>query len=439
MLVGVLVTMMVASTSTAMAAFASSTPAGDATATPAGRGTTKVTGQLLDLSVGGELLHLSAFTDSGIGNIDPANGPLTAKNTLVPLSLSSSVLPVSTLTALLPGLAPLTAQTPAGVPSVDLSTLDLSATPLGVLLGGTLNAAKLSTALSPLTGAVSRLTASLSHLNVLGGLVSIDALTDQDVLQATPAAATASRTVDVGHIGLLNLGALLHGLGIDPASLPLNTVVNLLSQLNLPGLPTGQLLSGLLSTVTGLTKAVEALLNTPLLEVDTGPLSVLTKATSSVTQSSALVSSQLPAVKVAGQNLGGDLTSLLSSVQTLLGSLLGTITPSLASLVTVSLLPASHSVTQSHGYTDAVAQASELTISIDPAKVLGGLSAAATAMSTASDSPAIGSMIGDNASVFANPFASSEAAGLGGAPLGVGPTTLTLGAVTSESRYSAKG
>jgi hypothetical protein len=438
MLVGVVVTMTVASTSTAMAAFDGSTPAGDA-ATPAGRGTTKVTGQLLDLMVGGELLHLSAFTDSGIGNIDPANGPLTAKNTLVPLSLSSSVLPVSTLTALLPGLAPLTAQSPAGVPTINLATLDLSATPLGILLGGTLNAAKLSTALNPLSGAVSALTASLTHLNVLGGLVSIDALTDQDALQASPTAATASRTVDVGHIGLLNLGALLHGLGLDPANLPINTVLNLLSQLNLPGLPTGQLLAGLLSTVTGLTKAVEALLNTPLLEVDTGPLSVLTKATSSMTQSSALVTAQLPALKVAGQNLGGDLTGLLGSVQTLLGSLLGTIAPSLASLVTVSVLPASHSVTQSHGYTDAVAQASELTISIDPAKVLGGLSAASTAMSTASDSPSVGSMLGDNATVLASPFAASASAGLGSAPLGIGPTSLTLGAVTSESRYTGKG
>jgi hypothetical protein len=212
-----------------------------------------------------------------------------------------------------------------------------------------------------------------------------------------------------------------------------------LSQLNLPGLPTGQLLAGLLSTVTGLTKAVEALLNTPLLEVDTGPLSVLTKATSSMTQSSALVTAQLPALKVAGQNLGGDLTGLLGSVQTLLGSLLGTIAPSLASLVTVSVLPASHSVTQSHGYTDAVAQASELTISIDPAKVLGGLSAASTAMSTASDSPSVGSMLGDNANVLASPFAASASAGLGSAPLGIGPTSLTLGAVTSESRYTGKG
>jgi hypothetical protein len=436
MVVGVVATLTLASSSTAMAAFDSSTLAGEATSTPAGRSTTKVTGQLLDLSLGGELLHLSAFTDSGIGNIDPANGPLTAKNTLVPLSLSSSILPVSTLTALLPGLAPLTAQTPAGVPSVNLATLDLSSTPLAALLSGTLNGAKLSTALNPLTGAVSRLTASLGHLNLLGGLVSIDALSDQDALQATVTEATASRTVDVGHIGLLNLGALLHGLGIDPASLPLNTVVNLLSQLNLPGLPTGQLLAGLLSTVTGLTKAVEALLNTPLLEVDTGPLSVLTKATSSVTQSSAVVTAHLPTLKVAGQNLGGDLTSLLSSVQTLLGSLLGTITPSLASLVTVSLLPSSHSVTQSRGYTNAVAQASELTIGVDPSKVLGGLSAAASSMSAASESPSIGSMLGESASVFTNDVA---AAGLGSAPLGLGPTMLTLGAVTSESRYTAKG
>jgi hypothetical protein len=358
------------------------------------------------------------FSDSGIGNIDSAAGSPSAQNTLVPLSVSSTVLPaINSVSTVLPVVPTLTAQTPAGLPSVNLETLDLSSTPLGALVGGTLNAVKLSATLDRVTGATSRMTASLGHLNVLGGLVSIDALTDQDSLQAAPAAATASRTIDVGHIGLLNIGTLLQGLGIDPARLPLGIVTNLLGQLKLPGLSLG---------------SVTALLNAPLLEVDTGPLSVVTKASSSPIQSAATVTAQAPSLKVAGLSLGGDLTSLLFSLQSTLSSLLGTISSSLGNMVSVSLMDSSHRVSRSQGYIDAVAQASQLTITIDPSKVPGGLSAVTASWPAAGDRSSVGAFLGDGASQFS----SLSDAGLGSAPLAIGPTTLTLGAVTSESKYT---
>ncbi len=434
MLVGFVTVTAIVGLTTATAAFDTSTPHA---LTAVGKGTTRVSGKLVDLTIGGGLLHLSMFTDTGLVNIDPASGPSSAKNTLVPLTLSSSVLPLSSLTGMLPLAAPQSVLSPGGIPSVSLSSLDLASTPLGALISGTLNTAKLSAALNPVKGASSGLTASLSHLKVLGGLVTIDSLVDQDSLLAAPSAATASRTVNVAHIGLLSLGGLLQGLGIDPARLPLSTVTNLLSQLNLPGLPVGGLLSGLTSTLTttlsGLLGPVTNLLNTPLLELDYGPLSVTTTATSSLAKSAAVVRAAAPSLKVAGKTLPGlDVTSLIQTVTSTLSSILGAINPGLANVITVSPLTTSHSVTRNGGYIDAVAHASELMITIDPSKALGGIAKATESLPSAGDSAAIGSILGD----FAGPLASATG-GIGSAPLALGPTTLTLGAVTSESKYTA--
>jgi hypothetical protein len=434
MLVGFVTVTAIVGLTTATAAFDTSTPD---VLTKVGKGTTRVSGKLLDLTIGGGLLHLAMFTDTGLVNIDPASGPSSAKNSLVPLTLSSSVLPLSTLTGLLPLAKPQSVLSPGGIPSVNLSSLDLSSTPLGALISGTLNTGKLSSALDPVKGATSSLTASLSHLKVLGGLVTIDTMLDQDALQAAPSAATASRTFDVAHVGLLSLGGLLQGLGIDPARLPLSTVTNLLSQLNLPGLPVGGLLSGLTSTLTttlsGLLGPVMNLLDTPLLEVDTGPLSVTTTSASSLAKSAAVVKATQPSLKVAGKTLPGlDLTSLVQTVTSTLSSLLGAINPGLANVITVAPLTTSHSVTRSHGYIDAVAQASELTITIDPSKALGGIGKAAESLPAAGDSAALGSILGD----ITGPLAGATG-GIGSAPLALGPTTLTLGAVTSESKFTA--
>jgi hypothetical protein len=473
-LAGAVSVAMVATFGAGMAAF-DDTSSGSTAPSSTGA-STHITGQLLDLSISGGQVHLSLLTDDGLTNTDPSLGPISAKSTIIPLSLSGSSIPDSVQNSLGSLTAPLTTQSPGGLPSVDLSSLDLSSTPVAGIISGVISAAKATTAADPQAGANSGLMASLSNIKLLGGLVTIDALSEQASTQAGTDAASAIRSIHIGHIGVLSLGALLQGLGLDPSRLPITTVTNMLSQLNLPGLPIGSLTGTLTSTVTGLLDQVQTLLSTPLLEVDTGAFSVGTKATSSAADSSATVQSGTPSIKVGGQSLPSSLplSSILDSVQSLVSNLLAAINPGLTKVVTISAVDPKHSVTESNGTIDAMAQATALNISIDPSQALGGLSSIASALPAAGAGGTLGSLgggglpglgggglpgvgggglpgvgggglpgvgggglpglggLGGGTSGDSNPLSS-----LGSAPLAQGPTMLTIGTVTSDSKFTA--
>jgi hypothetical protein len=205
-------------------------------------------------------------------------------------------------------------------------------------------------------------------------------------------------------------------------------------QTNLNASSFTDLLSTLLSG--GLTN----LLNTPLLEVDTGALQVVTKAAATLADSTADVTAGIPVLKVLGMNVPG-IDTLVSTLQTVLGM----INQNLVGLLSVTLLDKSRNITQANGYTNAVAQASEFKLTIDPSKV--GLSSVKASLPAVTDSlPTGGSIDLGNTAIKtlapslqlpANPFASLfNARILAAGPLALGATTLSLGQVNSESKFT---
>jgi hypothetical protein len=191
---------------------------------------------------------------------------------------------------------------------------------------------------------------------------------------------------------------------------------------------------------TLLSGGLTSLLNTPLLEVDTGALQVITKAAATLADSNADVTAGIPTLKALGMNVPG-IDTLISTLQ----SVLATINQNLAGLLSVTLLDKSANKSQSGAYIDAVAQASEFKLTIDPSKV-GLASVKASLPSLTQSLPTSGTIdlsktavgkLAPSLQLPANPFASLfNAKILAAGPLALGTTTLALGQVNSESKYT---
>jgi hypothetical protein len=234
-------------------------------------------------------------------------------------------------------------------------------------------------------------------------------------------------------INSLDKSAKLSSNGQDVTASDLQTILGTV-QTNLNASSFADLLSSLLSG------GLANLLKTPLLEVDTGALQVVTKAAATVADSAADVTAGIPSLKVLGMNVPG-IDTLVSTLQTVLGM----INQNLVGLLSVTLLDKSRNITQANGYTNAVAQASEFKLTIDPSKV--GLSSVKASLPAVTDSlPTGGSIDLGNTAIKtlapslqlpANPFASLfNARILAAGPLALGATTLSLGQVNSESKFT---
>ncbi|MGH9156182.1 MAG: hypothetical protein ACRD1K_10205 [Acidimicrobiales bacterium] len=134
-------------------------------------------------------------------------------------------------------------------------------------------------------------------------------------------------------------------------------------------------LAGVLGTVLGTLDGVS------LLSVGTSEFGVVTRAADTVGNSLADVTAKLGIVKVAGLSLpgldlgstAGQVTSLLDTVNTTLGSVLGAVNPGLTKLVSVSVLDKIRNVSTAGGYTKALAGITGLTASITPPADLAGI------------------------------------------------------------------
>ncbi len=230
-----------------------------------GVGTTQTTSSLVDVALGsaGSLLRIRVLGDDSKATIDPAVGTSSALTQMFGLKISSSVLPG--LNFSLPN-PPLEARMPGGASTVNGAALTLGAIP--ALVSGALDPSKLTSTVDA-AGAKSGLSASLLSLGLVGGLLNVDSVTSTLGTLAGGAEANGVKGLDVGAISVLNLGALLKGLGIDITKLPIGAVSGLLTTLNLesliPAIPaTGSLeslvssLLGSLTSVTGLTGALSS-------------------------------------------------------------------------------------------------------------------------------------------------------------------------------------
>ncbi|MCU1450508.1 MAG: hypothetical protein JWP02_2678, partial [Acidimicrobiales bacterium] len=191
-----------------------------------GIGTSKASTTVLNVALGnnGSLLDVRVLGDDGSANIDPGVGtPSAASSALSPLTSSSAA--VSALNIALPKIS--VSSTGSAV-SKTLPTVSL-ATPVST---GSLSPLSLSAVVDAAQGATSGLTSTLSNVSVVGGLLSVPGATSSLGASAKPGDADGLRGISVPSIQLLNLGAVLQGLGVDPANLTLGQVGNALTALN---------------------------------------------------------------------------------------------------------------------------------------------------------------------------------------------------------------
>lgn len=282
-----------------------------ASASTVGVGTTNTKTSVLDLQLG-SLLNLALLTDTGGANIDPHAGALQAGTSLVPLTLSSPALKLNLSTPAITTLDPGGA-TNAASPALTLSSLGIPA----ALATATFKPASLHSDFTTGSAHSTMTAAEIDDLTVAGGAIaSIDLLSSNLGADALSAQADGTRGVKIGTIKLLDLGALLKGLGIDLASLPVGSVSQLLSQLNLP-VPAVSGLSG----ATGATSLA-------------GEVASLSDALTSLRQTLVNATTQITTpVDGLTQGLLGKLGlpvptvgSLVSQVNTLVGTLQTTLT-----------------------------------------------------------------------------------------------------------------
>ncbi|MCU1462988.1 MAG: hypothetical protein JWO37_3063 [Acidimicrobiales bacterium] len=245
----------IAAAATVLALGGAAVSAGGATAATNGVGTSMVSTKVLGVGVG-SLLSIKALTDASKSTTDPTvAAPSVASSTLSPLSIASAS--VSALNVAAPSV---TVKSTGATQSIAVPTVGVpGAVPAAVATGsvspGTLNATVDS------AGAHSGLSSSVTNLTVAGGgILSLPSLTSSLGTSAGSANANGTRGVAMPSLTVLDLGALLKGLGIDPASLSLATVTNLVGQLGItvPGLPTTAALTGALTSLPAAISGLQA-------------------------------------------------------------------------------------------------------------------------------------------------------------------------------------
>lgn len=245
----------------AVLALAAAVAAGPAAqAAPSSAGTSQTTTRLLeiDLGSGGSLLGLKLVGEEGAAS---TSGVASAVARLRTFDLTSGTIGALNLSG------PVVEATSSGTRSVTPPAVDLGApagvaVPAGLLAGrvvpGTLTAAV------DASGARSALGATVEGLSLVGGLVSAGNLTSNLGAAVASTDANGTRGLEAGAIKVVDLGALLQGLGLPLAELPVGAVSDLLGRLGLaiPQVTGTQTLEGVVtdlsSKVIGLTGILPA-------------------------------------------------------------------------------------------------------------------------------------------------------------------------------------
>ena len=420
-----------------------------------GVGTTKASTSVIEVKLGGgSLLDLRIAGEDSQSTIDQKTGPASAFTRLVPASVASKA--VSALNVALPTLE---ARAPGGTTSVPPVSIALPAQ-LAPAAAGTLDLAALTASVSD-AGAKSGLNSVVKNLSLAGGLVSVPNLTSTLGTDALTTAANGVRGVKADSITVLDLGALLEGLGLSLTDLPIGVLSQLLGQLGLgvPGLDPNATLDQAVTTVTGAINQVQSIINsgtlpsdpsgavggiiggiggvldpvgggllqgrrvqaitlptlpldidsvtdlvpllnqlnlnltdllgnalgvldgTALLSVTGLDVGLLTTAADTLDASKALVTAKVGNVLVGGKSLGAidlgaaasQVTGLVNTITGTLSSVLGTVDPGLANLVSVKLFDQTKDVKAVGEYSTAVATLSALAATVTPPAALGDI------------------------------------------------------------------
>ena len=177
----------------------------------------------------GDLLKLALIGEQNGATIDPADGTPTANEAVTPLTVVSKTLPA--LNAL---TTPAVSTNSTGAPDTkQTAQIDLASVPQPApLLSGTVNAASLSSLVDS-SGAHSTMNATLANVAVAAGIAKIDSASVDIGSIASSTQSSASRTVTVNGVTVLDLRALLQMVGLDLNKLPLQTLADLVQQLGL--------------------------------------------------------------------------------------------------------------------------------------------------------------------------------------------------------------
>lgn len=230
----------VAAAATSLALFAASATIGSAGAASTGVGTSKASTTILDVAVGtdGALLGLRLLGDDSQSTIDAktATAP-EAFSKLTALSATSTVLQGADSNDLNLAVGELESRQPGGDADVNNTPISLSVPGVpvpagfGNVLTGTLSLAHLTSAVEA-AAARSSLDASLTSLSVVGGLLNVDAVSSKSGTESVASSSSSSRSAAVDAITVLDLGAVLDGLGISISDLSVAQVDALIAALD---------------------------------------------------------------------------------------------------------------------------------------------------------------------------------------------------------------
>ena len=241
----------------ATSVLAASAFTGPASAQAAGVGTSLTSTKVLTAQLGaaGELLDLALLSDEARSTIDSAVASPEAYTRLTALSAKASLIPSSPINVT-QGVFEAKSTGPSEVPIAASTLLPAQLAPV---LAANIDPGKLTATLNQGVAA-STMSTELSKVQAVGGLVGLGSL--KSVLDASSAAtaSSASRSASVKDLTVLDLSAVLEGIGLPLAQLTPAQVVALVDSLGVSatlGLPSGQ--TTLTSTVGALNAAIDDL------------------------------------------------------------------------------------------------------------------------------------------------------------------------------------
>jgi hypothetical protein len=238
-----------------------------------GVGTATVSSTVIGVQLGanGDVLSLRVLGDEGLSSIDPTKGASSSASTLRPLLIGSKTVPALALAS------PEVKTSSSG--AEDKKSVE-PALPASSLFSGAVNAV-LSSVVDA-TGARSGLQAGLANLRLAGGLVNVPTGAVQVATDAARGSSTATRTITIPDVRVLDLAAVLDGLGLKLTDLSVNQVLALLKSLGatIQGIadPAGAVtqLNNAVDTLTAQTGALTAALCTTVDGLLSGPLGGVT-------------------------------------------------------------------------------------------------------------------------------------------------------------------
>lgn len=198
-----------------------------------GVGTAEGKASLVRVVVGGStvLAGVEVGADEATSNSDAGAGAIAAATKLAPITISSDTIP-----ALNQSVAAAEVRSTDGTDETSTPSITVGEP----VAGGTVSAATLKAVVDEL-GPHTELSQTLADLTLGGGLASVPALTGGLATHAASGHSISTRSAELDSLTLLDLGALLEGLGLPVSSLSVTTVGGLLeaSGISVPTAGTG--------------------------------------------------------------------------------------------------------------------------------------------------------------------------------------------------------